>query len=279
MISRRVVQRILGLIWFIDGLLQLKPQMFTKAFVKQVILPTAQGQSAWISSIVNWGAHLVTPHIALWNVIFALVQIVLGLALLFNKAVKTTLVLSFIWTLIVWVFGEGFGQTLTGQALLLTGAPGGVLLYGLIGVAIWPNDSSAPQEWLESGIKFARYSFGIIWIIGCVLQFQGAYLTSKGFSQAISAQWLANMIGTNGVVVSIVLGVIEGLLGILLLINYKVRVTIWVSIVLSAIFWWVGQSFGQIFQPLATDFNSGLLMIVLSLCAYPRLLNLPKQRL
>ena len=278
MVSRRAIQRILGGIWFFDGLLQLKPQMFTKAFIEQVILPTAQGQPAWIASLVNWGGHLVTPHIVLWNLIFALVQIVIGLGLLFNVMVKTTLILSFIWTLIVWVFGEGLGQILTGQALLLTGAPGAVLLYGLIGVAVWPKDGSAPQEWRESGMKFARYALGVIWILGCVLQFQGAYLTSKGLSQAIPTQWLANILGTNGLIVSVVLGVVQGLLGLFLLANYRVRGSIWVSIVLSAIFWWVGQSFGQIFTPLATDVNSGPLMILLSLCAYPALWSLSKRQ-
>ena len=51
---------------------------------------------------------------------------------------------SFFWAFGVWFFGEGLGQLFTGSASALTGAPGSVLLYGLIGLMAWPR--SAPTE-------------------------------------------------------------------------------------------------------------------------------------
>jgi hypothetical protein len=273
MISRRIIQTVLGVIWLIDGLLQLKPDMFTNAFMEQVVLPTSQSQPAWITSVVHFGARLVLIHPTVWNASFALIQIIIGLGLILNVKVRTTIVASLVWTLIVWAFGEGFGQLLTGQALLLNGAPGAVLLYGFIGIAIWPDEQRSPDSWRASSVSFARYALGFLWIMGCALHFQPQYVAANALPQAMSISWLAKLIGGSGQVVSIAMGVLEFVIGVSLLLNVRVRSLVWISIVLSFLFWWIGQSFGQIFTPLATDFNSGLLIIVLSLCAYPALGN------
>lgn len=279
--SRLHVQRLLGLIWLLDGLMQLKPEMFTKDFINQVILPTADSQPAWINHSITWAANFTMPHIAVWNALFALVQIALGIGLLMNRRLRLFLTASFVWTLLVWWFGEGFGQILTGQTLLLSGAPGAVLLYGLIGVAVWPADDSrfgSSSQWTTQGLSFARYSMGILWLIGSGLHLQQAYLNSKGFLDAISVPWVSQMIGTHGVAVSLSLAVLELLLGLSFILKFQLKVTTWVSIVLSALYWWIGQSFGQVFEPLATDFNSGLLLMLLSLTANPSIFSVKTQR-
>ena len=43
-VCARTIQIGLGIIWLIDGLLQLQPKMFGTDFANSVILPTAQGQ-------------------------------------------------------------------------------------------------------------------------------------------------------------------------------------------------------------------------------------------
>ena len=42
------------------------------------------------------------------------------------------------------------------------------------------------------------------------------------------------------------------------------------SIVVSAVLWYVAQAFGMIFTGMATDFNSGLLLIVMALGVWTR---------
>lgn len=273
MISRMMVQRFLGIIWFVDGVLQLKPQMFTPTFIKQVILPTAVGQPHLIESIVNWGAGVAFGHIVMWNAVFAAIQLLLGLALMFNFKVKTTIVASLIWSAIVWIFGEGFGQLLTGLSLLLTGAPGAALIYGLIGVAVWPDRSAEPSAWNPRGTRFARFSLAGLFILGCLLQLQRNYLTPTGLSQGIALPWLANEIGNHGVLVSFMLALTELVIAAMLILGIRVRMAVWAAVVLSLAFWWLGQSFGQVLDPLSTDFNSGLLMAVLALCSDPQLLS------
>jgi len=275
LISRRIIQTVLGIIWFIDGLLQLKPQMSTKVFLSQVVLPTAQSQPSWIAHSITWAANVVAPHIGVYDAIFALIQLLIGLALIFNLKVRTTLTISLIWALIVWWFGEGFGQLLTGQAILITGAPGAVFLYGIIGWAIWPKEDGAGQFGSVSvlGMKIARCALGVLWILGAVLQFQPAYLSAEGLSGTFTAQWMANAVGSHGAVVSIALAVIQLIIGIAILMSWRVRPFMWASIVLSFFFWWVGQSFGQMFSSLGTDPNAGPLFILLTLCACPFLLQ------
>lgn len=276
MISRRLIQIVLGVLWFVDGIMQLKPPMFTEAFLTQVILPTAQSQPEWISGSITWASHLVAPHIAVWNALFALIQLAIGLGLIFNLRTRTVLSISFIWTFLVWWFGEGFGQVLTGQSLILTGAPGAVLLYGLIGVAIWPASGDTPSEFLgfhPRQLQFARYALGVLWFFGGLLHFQPAYLTSNGFSGAITVDWLSKSLDASSFTANLILGLLELGMGLLLLVNKQLLAVLWVSILLSLVYWWSGQGFGQLFTGLGTDFNAAPLYVLLALCVYPNLLN------
>ncbi|GLG01975.1 hypothetical protein Alches_20160 [Alicyclobacillus hesperidum subsp. aegles] len=278
MVSRRAVQSILGGIWFLDGLFQLKPQMFSPSFVQQVILPTAEGQPRWISTLVNWGAHVVTGHIVVWDTLFALVQLALGVAMMSNYCLKPAIIASVIWSSIVWVFGEGVGQIFTGQTLLLSGAPGAVFIYALIGISIWPTDDGNSRHWRAGGIRFAQISLAILMVAGFVMQLQPSFLTPTGLTRVIATPWLAAAIGKAGAIVSVVLGLIELALGSMLLFKYRTRLAASLSIILSILFWWFGQSFGQIFEPFATDFNSGLLMALLGVCARPHFAPWPVGR-
>jgi hypothetical protein len=268
MLSKRALQTALGILWLVDGLLQLQPKMFTKEFISQVILPNAQSQPSWITDSIQWMADVVSPHIGIFNILFAGIQLLIGLALVCNVRVKTALRLSFIWSFIVWWFGEGFGQLFTGHALVLTGVPGAALLYTLVGWCIWPdgevstkNDSKYPGR-----TEVARYCLGTLWVIGAVLQFQSAYLTPTGIASDVSVGWVANAIDSHGALVSIGLAVVEFVIGFGLLFSQNIRPIWWASCILSVTFWWVGQSFGQLFTGLGTDPNTGPVLILLLLC-------------
>jgi hypothetical protein len=60
----------------------------------------------------------------LWNAIFALTQLLLGLGLFWRRSVKAALAGTVVWSLIVWWLGEGMGGAFAGSATLLMGAPG-----------------------------------------------------------------------------------------------------------------------------------------------------------
>ena len=144
--SRRTVQTVLGLIWLLDGALQFQAFMYGKGFIQFLTNLTA-GQPHWVSSSVTWGATTLHGHQAMFNTGFALVQIAIGLGLLYRPTVKPALAASFGWVLVVWWFGEAFGMMFMAttpmggapMASALTGAPGAVLLYALIGAMVWPK--------------------------------------------------------------------------------------------------------------------------------------------
>lgn len=291
MISRRTVQFVLGALWFLDGILQLQPLMFSNQFITSMILPMAQSQPAWIAQSIQWAARWVTPHEWVYNCLFASIQLVIGFWLMANFRVKTALVASLAWTLVVWWFGEGFGQLATGQALLLTGAPGSVVLYTVIGWVIWPrrqidtqmdahegtsaaaNGAKRPID--ACGHRIARYALGILWLLGAVLQAQPAYRQGFSLSQAFVAGWASQLVQHASPSVNLVLILIQLAIAIAFFAKLPMRATASVSIVLSFLFWWTGQGFGQILTGMATDLNSGPLMILLSLCAYANLDHAP----
>src|SRR5580692_9674476 len=142
--TQRVLQIILGLFWLLDAGLQFQPFMFGSGFTTTYLLNNAHNQPDVIRWIITNVGNFVGPHVAVWNTFFALIQVAIGLGLLFRPTVRLALTVSFFWAFGVWFFGEGLGLLFTGSASALTGAPGSVFLYGLIGLMAWPR--SAPTE-------------------------------------------------------------------------------------------------------------------------------------
>ncbi len=269
-LSRRWLQTILGIIWFVDGILQLKPHMFSSQFISQVLLPTAQGQPLGIGHAITWAANVVAPHVFIYNFLFAGIQLFLGIMLILNVWVKGTLVMSLIWTAIVWLFSEGLGMIFTGQATFLTGAPGAVFLYGLIGIMVWPGNEAKESNGVLSRkwSHVSRYSLAVLWIIGGLLQLQPAFLTQGGLNGVFSVDAFNHLAAASPMLLNLIITMIMWITGILLFFkNEKVFYTgFWLSIILALFIWWAGEGFGQMLTPLGTDPNSGPLLILLALC-------------
>src|ERR1700722_6880369 len=113
---QRTLQIILGLFWILDAALQFQPYMFSKGFVNNFILANANGQPTVIRWAITNVGHFLAPHIDLWNSLFALIQLAIGVGLLFRRTARPALAISFPYALGVWVFGEGLGMILTGSA-------------------------------------------------------------------------------------------------------------------------------------------------------------------
>jgi hypothetical protein len=143
--SQRVLQIVLGLFWLLDAALQFQPFMFGQGFVG-LLQANASGQPFVFGDLITHVGNFLSPDIAVWNVFFALIQVAIAAGLLFRRTVRPALVLSFAWVLGVWFFGEGMGMLLTGTASALTGAPGSVFMYGLLGLMAWPRAARRPAH-------------------------------------------------------------------------------------------------------------------------------------
>ena len=133
----RGLQVCLGLVWLLDAALQYQPFMFGPFFVTQVIEPSTAGSPAIVSSSVIWASELMLRHIVLYNALFATIQLLIAVGILVPRTRKSALAASIVWALAVWWFGESLGGIFTG-ASPLAGLPGGVVLYAILAVLLWP---------------------------------------------------------------------------------------------------------------------------------------------
>jgi hypothetical protein len=293
--SRKVLQRVLGALWLIDGLLQLQPQMFTMNMVNGVMKPMLDGQPGFVEPSLQWFIDQTTLHLTAVNLLIAVVQVLLGLGFLFlpDRWVKPLIITSFVWAFIVWYAGEGMNMLLTGQSSILTGAPGAVLLYSLLGLVIYPRQqqdgtaNNAGNEGLLSrrGLRWVLAGF---WVFAALLQLQPNWWQPGQISQTVGGlvgqgglntvlvdpvlQQISNATANVEIPLNIILIVVFLALGIGLAVvkDNQVRPFLIVSVVISVIVWYLTQGFGMILTGMATDFNSGLLLVVMALACWPR---------
>ena len=136
--GRRVLRLSFGLLWLLDGLLQMQPAM-PLGMPVQVVQPAAESSPGWVQHLVSDGLSLWTLHPIPAAVSAVWVQIGIGLMLLFAPQgvwSRTAGWVSAGWALVVWVFGEAFGGVLGPGASWLFGAPGAALFYFLAGVIL-----------------------------------------------------------------------------------------------------------------------------------------------
>ncbi len=295
--SQRVLQIVLGLFWILDAALQFQPFMFGRGFVEANILANAQGQPFVIGDLITHVGNFIAPDIAVWNTFFALIQLFIGVGLLYRPTVKPALALSFAWVLGVWVFGEGLGMILTGTASALTGAPGGVLMYGLIGLMCWPRaprrggaEDSAPV-----GIASSASAQGIgrsitpiavwsgYWCVAAVLFLVPDNRTPSSVQSAIVGMadgepgWFShfltsvgNQFAHTGTQTAWVLALLSLVVGLGPLLVRRPGWFLAGGAVLSLAMWVGAQGLvGDVFSGSGTDPNTGPLLILLAAAMVP----------
>ncbi|NNN01664.1 MAG: hypothetical protein HKL86_07535, partial [Acidimicrobiaceae bacterium] len=280
---RRRLQLVLGLVWLIDAALQFQPYMFTRAFVTAALEPTASGNPWLFSRPMLWADHLMIHHIAWWNTLFALIQLLIGLGLLWRPTVRLALALSIIWGVAVWWFAEGFGGVFSG-ASPLSGAPGAVLLYVIIAVLVWPTQhrdgiSVGDASMLGSRGAAALWvllwgSFALFFVLPVNRTAQGLHDLVAGLS-AGEPRWMqsldstmASVLNGRGLIFSIALALVCVAIALALQVESLVRTALVVTLVF-AIFVWLSQDFGGVFTSQGTDVNSGPLIALLAWTYWP----------
>ena len=273
--TRRSIQTVLGLIWVLVGALQFQSFMYGKGFIQMLQGMTA-GQPGWVADSVNQGAATMQSHQAIFNTGAALIQVAIGFGIVYKRTTKPAIAVSFAWALVVWWFGEAFGMLFMNMAMPLTGAPGAVLLYGLIGAIVWPNDR--PGGLL--GVRGARTAWAALWLVMAWLWLLAPSSSANAIHNAINAapsgmSWLssvqngfASITKGNGLIFALVLSALSAAIAIAVARNWRAKEFLILAAVLNLIFWVVGQGFGGMFAGGATDPNAGLLFIVLAYAMY-----------
>jgi hypothetical protein len=271
----RVVQTLLGLIWLLDGALQFQSFMYSRGFL-QLLLAGAAGQPAWLADSIGWAVRLANGDLAVFNTLFALTQLALGAGLLYRRTVKPALAVSFAWALVVWWFGEAFGMLFMNMASPLTGAPGAVVVYALIGLIVWPGER--PGGLL--GVRGSRVSWAVLWGLMGSLWLLAANSSANATRTLIDTapsgmgwlssvqRWFATAAQGNGLVIALVLAFVSWAIAIAVAADWHCRGFLILAVGLNLAYWIVGQGFGGIFAGGATDPNAGPAFALLALALY-----------
>ena len=269
----------LGGLWLLDTLLQAQPGMFGIAMLSGIMQPAALGQPAWLAAIMAWAVRLITPHVAWWNTGFVVVQAAIAAGILVPRARwnRAALWLSVAWSAVVWVFGEGMGQVLTGAATPVGGAPGSVALYGAIAALLlagWGRGRPEVLPWareLAAGLFAAgavAQAAPLYWTpLGLSAVFQGATLMQPHWLVASIAPVVAAAFATPVLVNAALVGIMAvAAVGIWRGSRWGyVLAGTWL---LSA--WWAGQGFGMLLTGMGTDPNTAPLLALLLVAAARR---------
>jgi len=282
---RRALQLGLAAIWLLDGVLQYQSFMYSTGFGK-MLAGTASGNPSVIARPINWDATLVNHHLVLIDTIFATIQILLGLGIAFRPTVRLGLAASIPWAIGVWWFGEGLGGILNGVASPLNGAPGAVIIYALLAVLLWPadRDVSAPFAAARAvGAHVARALWLVLWLSLAYFALTPANRAPQALNGMIAGMesgepgWLsaidrgaASLVAHQGLAASIALSVALVVIAIgVYLPRPAAKATLVLAIVVAIVIWVVGEGFGMILAGGATDPNSGLLLVLLTLTYWP----------
>ncbi len=290
--TQRTLQVVLGVFWLLDAGLQFQSFMFHRSFVETYVLNNAHGQPAVVSWVITNIGHFIEPHIAAWNTLFALTQVAIGLGLLYRPTVRYALALSFAWALGVWVLGEGMGFVLTGTSSALTGAPGSVFMYAMLGLLAWPT-GRAPDD-SAVGVASSAAARGVggattplvvwagYWSLAAVLFLVPQNRTTTSISSAITGMQsgepggyghflhgVGSTLSSSGTEWAWVLAAVSVVIGFGPLLSRRPGGFLAVGALVSLAFWLTGQGLGGIFTGSGTDPNTGPIIAVLALAMMP----------
>jgi len=284
--GRRGLQICLGLVWLLDAGLQFQPYMFGPFFVTQGIELSTAGSPGLVASSVNWAAQVMLRHIAVYNAIFATIQLLIAGGMFFRRTLKPAVAASIVWALFVWWFGESLGGIFTGTSPL-AGFPGGVILYALIAVLLWPADRTAGREPISPATSGPLGATGanVLWLALWASFSYSLLLTDNRAPDAIAQifsttdgqpGWLVSMMnglsslaGQRGTEISVALAVACALVAVGVVIRPVIKPAVAMAIVL-ALYFWLAEGLGGIFTGEGTDPNTGPLLILLAACYWPR---------
>ncbi len=278
-LPRAILRWGFGLLWILDGLLQMQRAMPTQ-LLSQVIEPASQGSPHWLVQLVQLGVDAWNRH-PLWAATGAVwIQLAIGLWLLLAKSgrfAKVGYAMAVGWGLLVWVQGESMGQILAPGASWLFGAPGAVLFYTVAAATLfapwrfWARDRL--PRWLLWALGAELVGFGIL------QGWPGRGFYQNGISQMVAQMaqtpqpsWIAGpMRDVAGLLHGGVAAAVNGGVAVVLVavgVAFLTRRLLWsafgVLSVLSLATWWFVQDFGFL-GGVGTDPNSMIPGLLLAL--------------
>ena len=262
----------LGTLWLIDGILQLQPEM-PYVFLPYVIIPVMGSTNGAIYNIVLFGVNIWSLHPVIFNAMAAVTQLFIGIGLLIklNKTGNVlVLMVSAAWSLIIWIFGEGFGGIFQAGSSFLSGVPGSALVYFIISIYMLLIIAGFELKWVIPVFMAAVFSISFILQVLPASQFWSGYSLSRIPYNSIflyQPRFLSNsfLYFTNTFIYY------DFYWNLFFSIYFAVCAITWLyrpfyaailTIPITLFSWWVGQDFG-IISGYGTDPNSGIPLFII----------------
>ncbi len=294
----RIVQIALGCVWIVDAALQFQPRMFGHEFITEMILPNAQGQPAPVAWSITQMGHFLNPDVAVWNFLFGMIQLLIGVGMFFRRTLKPAIVAMAVWAFGVWWFGEGFGGLLHDSASPLMGAPGAVVLYPLIGLLVWPSGESSEEEpGIASsagasgplGANAAMFAWSGFWVLSAALWLFPSNRSAGAVSSMVTGMaggepsWyghfltsVGNALPQSGSGLAWLMAAVSLVIGLGPLCSRRPLPFLVAGAALETLFWITGMAMGGILTGMGTDPNAGPLVILLAFALVPTLHAVPE---
>jgi cytochrome oxidase Cu insertion factor (SCO1/SenC/PrrC family) len=297
--ARRLLRITFGLLWLLDGLLQVQGAM-PVGLPGSVITPAASSSPGWVQHLVNVGVTIWSNHPVTAAAATVWIQVGIGVFLLvaprgyWSRAAGAV---SVGWGLVVWVFGEAFGGIFAHGSNWLFGTPGGVVFYVVAGALVALPETSWASPRLGKGILRGMGAFfvgmGILqawpgrgsWSGGAHASSAPGTLTtmvnqmSQVSQPSVFASWVRSFgsfqAGHGFLVNLVVVVLLVGVGAAFLSGNLRaVRVGVIVGSLLCLAAWVLIQDFG-FFGGLGTDPNSMIPMALIFTGGYVAVVRLP----
>ena len=146
------------------GILQLQPEM-PYVFLPYVIIPMMTSTSGSLYNIILFGVNIWSLHPVIFNAMAAVTQLFIGIGLLIKlnkKGNVLILIVSSAWSLILWIFGEGFGGIFQAGSSFLSGLPGSALAYLIISIYLLLVIAGYEIKWIIPIFMAALFSISFI---------------------------------------------------------------------------------------------------------------------
>jgi hypothetical protein len=246
---------------------------------------TAAGNPSWIAHAITWNASLVYHQPILTNSAFAGIQFLIAFGIIYRRTCKPALVLSIVWSLGVWWFGEGLGAIFSGGDTTLGGGPGGVLFYALLAVLLWPSPGS-DRPFVAArtvGVKAAKAIWAVMWALLALFSVVGSGRSPQALHDLVAdlnvgqPGWLMRINRSSealflhhGTTVAILLAAVCLVIaaGVFLPPQFT-QLTVVVAVVVFAVIGVAVQDVGGILAGGMTDPNSAPLVILIALIYWP----------
>ena len=285
---QRTFQLVLATVWLFDAVLQLQPFMFTKGAngLSGMLNGVAAGNPGWIAHTITWNGSIVYHQPFLTNTIFAGIQFLIAFGLIYRRTLKPALVLSIVWSVGVWWFGEGLGAVFSGGATPFGGGPGGVLFYAVLAVLLWPSEGpDTPFVAARTvGVRAAKAVWTVLWLLLALLCVVGSGRSPQALHDLVAGLssgepgWLARIDRStqslflhHGTTMAILLALVCVVVAAGVFLPPRVsQWTVVLAVVVFALIWVAVQDFGGILAGGATDPNAAPLVILIALLYWPQ---------